>query len=35
MKRIAVASDYAPKTSILIDGEMVVFRLLEKADEVL
>lgn len=34
MKSIAVASDYAPKTSILIDGEIVVFRLLEKSDEV-
>jgi L-amino acid N-acyltransferase YncA len=33
MKRITAASDYAPKTSILINGEVVVFKLLEKGDE--
>jgi L-amino acid N-acyltransferase YncA len=33
MKRITAVSDYTPKNSILINGEMVVFKLLEKSDE--
>ena len=33
MERLFSASDYTPRTSILINGEMVLFRLLEKPDE--
>jgi L-amino acid N-acyltransferase YncA len=35
MKTITVELDYAPKTSVLISGDMVTFRLLEKEDELL
>jgi L-amino acid N-acyltransferase YncA len=33
MKRIMTIGDYTSKNSILINGEMVVFKLLEKSDE--
>lgn len=33
MRRIACASDYPPKASILLNGEVVVFKLLEKFEE--
>jgi L-amino acid N-acyltransferase YncA len=32
MRRITAASDYPPKTSILINGEIVIFKLLEKPE---
>jgi L-amino acid N-acyltransferase YncA len=33
MRRISAASDYPPKTSILLNGEVVIFKLLEKSEE--
>jgi L-amino acid N-acyltransferase YncA len=33
MKRITTASDYTPKTSILINGEMVILKILERSNE--